>query len=86
MMDFDLPAEWLEKRDAFFAKPYETRVEMISELRGTITPEMVIQEIHRYADSETRYGDAAEQRQLEQRTRQIVLDARARKAASDHEI
>ena len=31
MMDFDLPSQWLEKREAFFARPYETRVAMIEE-------------------------------------------------------
>jgi hypothetical protein len=86
MMDFDLPTEWIEKREAFFGRPYETRVEMIEELRGEITPEIVIQEINRYADSEARYVDSAEKRELEQRTREIVRDARARKAAAGHEI
>lgn len=86
MMDFDLPAEWLETRAAFFDRPYETRVEMISELRGEVTPDVVIQEIHRYADSEARYGDAASARELEERTRQILLEARARQAAADREL
>jgi hypothetical protein len=85
MMDFDLPAEWLEKREAFFGRPYETRRAMIEELRGEITPEIVLQEIHRYADSEARYVDAAGERALEERTREIVLEARARKAAARHE-
>ena len=82
MMDFDLPDEWLEKRDAFFGQPYEKRVAMISELRGEITPEMVLQEIHRYADSEARYGEAADARELEERTRQMLLDGRARESAA----
>ena len=82
MMAFDLPAEWLEKREPFFGQPYETRVRMLEELRGEITPEIVIQEIHRYADSEARYADAARERELEDRTRAYVLDARARRAAS----
>jgi hypothetical protein len=85
MMDFDLPGEWLEKREAFFGQPWERRLAMLSELRGEITPEIVIQEINRYAESEVRYADAAEQRELTERTRQIVLEARARKAASEHE-
>ncbi len=85
MMDFDLPAEWLEKREAFFGRPYQTRLEMIAELRGEITPELVVQEINRYADSEARYLDSAEERALEERTREILLDARARKAAARRE-
>ncbi len=85
MMDFDLPAEWLEQRSHFFARPYPTRVSMISELRGEITPQMVIQEINRYAESEARYSEAASRRELEERTRQYALDARARRAAAEHE-
>jgi hypothetical protein len=82
VMNFDLPVEWLEKREAFFSRPYETRVAMIEELRGAITPEIVIQEINRYADSEARYANAAEERALEDRTQQILIDAKARKAAA----
>jgi hypothetical protein len=85
MMDFDLPGEWLEKRDAFFAKPFDTRLAMIADLRGKVTPEMVIQEIHRYADSEARYTSAADERELENRTRQILLETRARRAAAERE-
>ena len=86
VMDFDLPSEWLEQREAFFGRPYETRVAMISELRAEVTPELVLQEINRYADSEARYGEAADQRELEDRTRQVVLDAKARRAAAEREI
>jgi hypothetical protein len=85
MMDFDLPPEWLEKRETFFGQPWERRLAMLRELRGEITPEIVIQEIHRYAESEARYAGVAEQRELAERTRQIVLEARARKAAAEHE-
>jgi hypothetical protein len=85
MMDFDLPAEWLEKRTVFFDQPYEARVAMIAELRSEITPEIVLQEINRYSDSEARYSEAADERELEERTRQIELDARARQAAAQNE-
>jgi len=85
MMNFDLPEDWLAQREPFFAKPYETRVAMLRELRGEITPEIVIQEINRYADSESRYAGAAEARELEDRTRQHVLEARARRAAAERE-
>jgi hypothetical protein len=85
MMDFDLPAEWLEKREAFFGQPWERRLAMLRELRGEITPGIVLQEIHRYAESEARYAGVAEQRELAERTRQIALEARARRAAVEHE-
>jgi hypothetical protein len=85
LMNFDLPAEWLEKRATFYDHPYETRVAMIAELRGEITPQIVLQEINRYSDSEARYGEAADKRELEERTRQIALDARARQAAGERQ-
>ena len=78
MMDFDLPPEWFEDPRQFFGKPYETRIEMLNELKGTITPEMVIQEINRYADSEERYAHEASRREFESRTDQVILEARAR--------
>jgi hypothetical protein len=85
MMDFDLPSEWLESRDAFFVRPYEQKLAMLREMRGEITPEIVLQEIHRYADSEARYAARAQDRALEERTDQLVLDSRARRAAAERE-
>jgi len=85
MMDFDLPSEWLEKNSVFFARPYPQRVEMIRELRGEITPEIVMQEINRYADSEARYTDAAQRRRFQQRVAEIQLETRARKHAIERE-
>jgi hypothetical protein len=86
MMDFDLPQEWFENPEAFFAKPYDTKVEILKALRGKITPEIVLQEINRYADSEDRYASIARDRELSDRTRQVVLDARARIAASKESL
>jgi hypothetical protein len=85
MMDFDLPAEWLERREVFFGQPYERKEEMLRELRGEVTPEIVLEELHRYADSEARYQSAAEDRAFEERTEQLVLETRARRAAAERE-
>jgi hypothetical protein len=85
MMDFDLPVEWLERNEAFFARPYSERLAMIRELQGKITPEIVMQEINRYADSEARYGDAAQQRDFDRRVSEILLHTRAVKHASKRE-
>jgi len=77
-MDFDLPEEWFEDPARFFARPYETKLAMLGELRGEVTPQMMLQEIHRYADAEARYGDAEATRALDERKQALVLDARAR--------
>lgn len=83
MMDFDLPPEWFERKELFFGQAYETKVAMLRELRGEVTPRIILQEVNRYADSEARYANADEERQLADRTRQLVLDAQARVHASE---
>jgi len=59
-MDIDLPDDWFAAPDAFLRKPYDVKKAMIEELRGPFTIEMVMQEINRYADSEFRYTDRAD--------------------------
>jgi len=59
-MDFELPDEWFEKPETFLHKPYDAKKAMIEELRGPFTIDMVMQEINRYADSEFRYTDKAD--------------------------
>ncbi|QQA42199.1 AAA family ATPase [Pelagovum pacificum] len=68
-MDFELPDEWMENPELFLFKPYETKRDMISELRQPITTEMVIQEINRYADSEFRYADKSDEAAIDQMVR-----------------
>ena len=60
-MDFELPDEWMEEPDLFLFQPYDTKLGMIRELMQPITTRMVVQEINRYADSEFRYADTAEE-------------------------
>lgn len=59
-MDIDLPDEWFEKPENFMHLDYDKKKDMIAELRGPFTIEMVLQEINRYADSEFRYSDKAD--------------------------
>ena len=59
-MDFDLPDDWFETPEPFLHKPYDEKLAMISELRQPFTIDMVMQEINRYADSEFRYTDRAD--------------------------
>ncbi|MDR6757675.1 hypothetical protein J2Y48_002972 [Mycoplana sp. BE70] len=59
-MDVDLPDEWFATPEAFMHKSYDDKKQMIEALRGPITIEMVLQEINRYADSEFRYADKAD--------------------------
>lgn len=86
MMDFDLPQEWFENPELFFRQDFDTKLSMLSELRGEITPRIVLQEINRYADSEERYAHAAREREFLNRKQQIVLDSRARLAAAEEEL
>jgi hypothetical protein len=70
-MDFELPDEWMEKPDLFLFRPYEEKRDMIRGLMRPITVEMVIQEINRYADSEFRYADNADERAIEGMVREM---------------
>jgi hypothetical protein len=80
-MDVELPEEWFEKPETFLRKSYDDKKSMISELRKPFTVGMLMQEINRYADSEFRYTDRADdaavgeivkrERQREKAVRQI---------------
>src|SRR5690606_39309825 len=46
-MDIELPDEWFERPESFMHKDYETKRDMIAELRTPFTMEMVMQEVNR---------------------------------------
>ncbi|SHH32102.1 AAA+-type ATPase, SpoVK/Ycf46/Vps4 family [Cognatiyoonia sediminum] len=70
-MDFELPDEWMENPELFLFKNYDTKRDMIADLRQPITVEMVIQEINRYADSEFRYADKSDEVAIENAVRDM---------------
>lgn len=78
-MDFDIPDEWVESRDIFFTKEYDTKLNMIKELMQTITPEMLLQEINRYAESELRYSDKSFDEEVNKYVRQYNVQKAAEK-------
>jgi hypothetical protein len=76
-MDIELPEEWFERPEAFMHKSYDEKRAMIEELRGPFSLEMVMQEINRYADSEFRYSDRADDAAVERMIRDMRLRERA---------
>ena len=70
-MDFELPDEWMEQPELFLFKSYDEKSAMIADLRKSITVEMVIQEINRYADSEFRYADKSDEVAIETMVRDM---------------
>jgi len=76
-MDIELPDEWFEKPETFMHKSYDDKTAMISELRKPFTMEMVIQEVNRYADSEFRYSDRADDAAVAR----MIRDQRVRERA-----
>jgi AAA+ superfamily predicted ATPase len=54
--DFDIPKEWFNNRELFLDKPYETKIQMVTELYRPITPDILFQEAQRYFDSEERFA------------------------------
>jgi hypothetical protein len=77
-MDIELPDDWFEKPEAFMHKPYDEKKAMVEELRGPFDMAMVMQEINRYADSEFRYSDKADDSTVEK----LLRDARLRERAA----
>ncbi len=76
-MDIELPDEWFEKPETFMHKPYDEKKAMVEELRGPFDMTMIMQEINRYADSEFRYSDRADDSAVEK----LLHDARLRERA-----
>lgn len=76
-MDVELPDEWFENPETFMHRDYDTKTAMINELRGPITIEMIMQEIHRYADSEFRYSDKSDDAGVERLVREQRLREKA---------
>ena len=76
-MDIELPDEWFEAPEVFVRQPYETKKDMIAELRGEITLDMIIQEIHRYADSEFRYTEKSDATAVDEMIRNLRVRERA---------
>ena len=76
-MDIELPDDWFEKPETFLHKPYDEKKAMIEALRGPFDMSMILQEINRYADSEFRYSDRADDSAVER----IIRDARLRERA-----
>ncbi len=76
-MDIELPDDWFEKPETFLHKPYDEKKAMIEALRGPFDMTMIMQEINRYADSEFRYSDRADDSAVER----IIRDARLRERA-----
>ena len=78
-MDFELPDEWMEEPELFLFQDYERKTAMIGELRVPITPEMVLQEINRYADSEFRYADKSDEVAIETMVRDFARSEEAKR-------
>ena len=82
-MDIELPDEWFETPEIFLHKNYDTKRDMISELRNPFTIAMVMQEINRYADSEFRYTDKSDASAVEAIIRRQRVTERAAKEIAE---
>jgi hypothetical protein len=78
-MDIELPDEWFEKPETFMHRSYDDKKAMVSELRKPFTMEMVMQETNRYADSEFRYSDRADDSAVSKMLRDARLRERAQR-------
>lgn len=79
-MDVDLPDEWFYgDTSVFLDKTYEEKLEMIQGMVQKVTPEILIQETNRYADSEFRYANKSDDVAIEQMIRNHNLEKEALK-------
>lgn len=78
-MDFDMPDDWFTAPGPFLHQPYEVKLDMIAALRQPITPQMVVQEINRYADSEWRYAETADEAAIDEAVRGMERMAEAQR-------
>jgi hypothetical protein len=76
-MDIELPDEWFETPEVFLHQDYDRKRDMIADLRGPMTLDMIVQEIHRYADSEYRYADKSDEAAVADLIRQQEIRERA---------
>ena len=76
-MDIELPDDWFENPETFMHQDYDTKKNMIAELRGPVTLDMIIQEIHRYADSEFRYTEKSDATAVDE----VIRNQRVRERA-----
>lgn len=76
-LDIEMPDEWFETPEVYLHQSLETKVEMIRELMTPITPDMLLQEINRYADSELRYAGKADDAAIASMVREMGLREKA---------
>jgi hypothetical protein len=89
IMDFDLPEEWFENLELFFKKEYKAQVGMLTELmevnmKGLSLADIRLQESILYLDNMVRMANQAEEREIERRVKDILLNEKvsARLAAA----
>jgi len=78
-MDFEMPDDWFENPEVFMYQEYDKKMNMIKELINPITPEMVIQQINMYADSESRYSNKSDEAEIEKIVRNHKLQMEAKR-------
>lgn len=76
-MDIDLPDEFFENPAHLLHQPYDIKRAMLLDFRKPITPTMLLQEINRYADSEMRYANTADEAEIEQQVRHYRITQEA---------
>lgn len=78
--DYEIPEEWYEKPETFFAQEYTTRVEMLKELCKPINGEIIIAELERYFESEERYANDRFESDVKKRVHdyQVEMETRRR--------
>lgn len=75
--DFDIPPEWFEDRALFLDQPYETKIQLLTDLYKPITPDILFQEAQRYFDSEERFANTEADAQVTKGYNNLTWDTQA---------
>lgn len=88
LMSFEIPDEWFDKPDLFFAKTYEDRVAMLRGLardycHGRSLAELLLDETLRYLDTFAQIGNEEEERQVVQLLKRAKVSEEAQRRLAE---
>jgi hypothetical protein len=78
IMDFDMPGEWFEKLELFFAKDYDTKKNMLTELmkgnmKGLSFADVRLQEVVKYLDNMVRIASVTREQQIDKMVEDVLM-------------
>ncbi len=73
--DYEIPEEWYSNPNLFFAKDYEERVKMLTDLCGKVSGNIIAEELERAYETEQRYASDKFETDVEKGMHQMEVQA-----------